>query len=237
MIRFALRRAAAGLLFVILVALSAFVLTHFAPGDATGELAATGAKADAIRAERARLGLDQPLPQQIARWGRGLIAGDLGMSTQFRRPVGELVVERAGQTAILASAALVLATLIGIPLGVISGATPRHWVARLTEPVSLVLLSCPPLVLSLLLLFLAATTGWMPMTPGALMLPMLALALPVAASLERLQAQAVRDVVSAPDLVAAAARGVPRARLIWVHAARQSLRPVLGINGSESRTL
>jgi peptide/nickel transport system permease protein len=237
MIRFALRRAAAGLLFVMLVALSAFVLTHFAPGDATGELTAIGANADTIRAERARLGLDQPLPRQIARWGRGLITGDLGMSTQFRRPVGALVMERAGETALLASAALVLATLIGFPLGVISGATPRHWVARLTEPVSLVLLSCPPLVLSLLLLFFAATTGWLSMAQGALMLPTLALALPLAASLERLQAQAVRDVVSAPDLVAAAARGVPRARLIWVHAARQSLRPVLGIYGIVIGTL
>jgi len=237
MIRFALRRAAAGLLFVIVVGLSAFVLTHLAPGDATMELKLAGASDETIRAERARLGLDQPLTTQIARWGRGIVAGDLGMSSQFRRPVGELVMERAGETALLASAALVLATLVGIPLGVISGATPRHWIARVTEPVSLLLLSCPPLVFSLLLLFLAATTGWLPMTPGTLILPTLALALPLAASLERLQAQAVRDVVSAPDLVAAAARGIPRARLIWVHAARQSLRPVLGIYGIVIGTL
>lgn len=237
MIRFAARRAAAGLIFVLLVALSAFVLTHFAPGDATTELKAIGANQEEIRAERARLGLDQSLPQQVVRWARGLATGNLGMSSQFRRPVGELVMERAGETALLATAALVLATLIGLPLGVISGATPRHWIARVTEPVSLVLLSFPPLVLSLLLLFLAATTGWLSVAPGTLMLPMLALALPLAASLERLQAQAVRDVVSAPDLVAAAARGVPRARLIWVHAARQSLRPVLGIYGIVIGTL
>lgn len=231
MIRFAARRVAAGLAFVLVVAASAFVLTHLAPGDATTELKATGASSDVIAAERARLGLDQSLPQQFLRWGRGLLVGDLGTSSQFRRPVGELVIERAGETALLAAAALLLATLIGIPLGVISGATPRHWIARITEPVSLVLLSCPPLVLSLLLLFIAATTGWLPVAPGALLLPVLALALPLAASLERLQAQATGDVVSAPDLLAAAARGVPRARLIWVHAARQSLRPVLGIYG------
>ena len=159
------------------------------------------------------------------------------MSSQYRRPVGEHVVESAGETAILAAAALLVATLIGIPLGIVSGATPRHWIARVTEPVSLVLLSCPPLVLSLLLLFVAASTGWIPVGPGSLLLPMLALALPLAASLERLQAQAVRDVVSAPDLLAAAARGVPRGRLIWVHAARQSLRPVLGIYGIVIGTL
>ncbi len=231
MIQFAARRVAAGLVFILVVAASSFVLTHFAPGDATTELKATGASSDVILAERARLGLDQSLPQQFARWARGIATGDLGMSTQFRRPVAPLVVERAGETALLATAALLLATAIGLPLGVISGATPRHWIARVTEPVSLVLLSCPPLVLSLFLLFIAATTGWLPAEQGALILPTLALALPLAASLERLQAQATRDVVAAPDLLATAARGVPRARLIWVHAARQSLRPVLGIYG------
>jgi ABC-type dipeptide/oligopeptide/nickel transport system permease component len=219
------------------VALSAFVLTHFAPGDATTELKSIGASSEAIAAERARLGLDRSLPQQIAHWARGLASGDLGMSSQYRQPVGALVVGRAGETAMLAAAALALATLIGLPLGVISGATPRHWIARVTEPISLVLLSCPPLVLSLLLLFIAATTGWLSMAEGSLLLPTLALALPLAASLERLQAQATRDVVAAPDLLAAAARGVPRARLIWVHAARQSLRPVLGIYGIVIGTL
>ncbi len=231
MIGFAARRIAAGLVFVLIVAASAFVLTHFAPGDATSDLTAMGAASDVVHAERARLGLDLSLPQQILRWSRGLAVGDLGTSSQFRQPVGALVLDRAGETAQLASAALVLATLIGLPLGVISGATPRHWIARVTEPVSLVLLSFPPLVLSLLLLFVAATTGWLPAAPGTLLVPLLALALPLAASLERLQAQAVRDVVSAPDLLAAAARGVPRARLVWVHAARQSLRPVLGVYG------
>ena len=62
-------------------------------------------------------------------------------------------------------------------------------------------------------------------------LPALALALPLAASLERLQSQAVREAMEAPDLIAASARGLPRWRLIWVHAARQSLRPLLGVFG------
>jgi ABC-type dipeptide/oligopeptide/nickel transport system permease component len=147
------------------------------------------------------------------------------------------VIEAARKTAALAVAALALATLIGIPLGIVSGAMPRHWIARVTEPVSLILLSMPPLVFSLLLLFLGARAGWLSMSPGTLILPVLALALPLAASLERLQTQATRDVVSAPDLLAAAARGVPRTRLIWVHAARQSLRPVLGIYGIVIGTL
>lgn len=231
LIAFGVRRAVGGLLFVLVVAVSVFTLTHFAPGDATIDLIATGASPDAVRAERERLGLDQPLTAQLLRWGRGLVAGDLGVSSQFRRPVADLVIERADETAVLAGAALLCATLIGLPLGVITGAMPRHWVARVAEPTSLVLLSFPPLVFSLILLFVAARTGWLSTESGRLALPMLALALPLAASLERLQSQAIREVVSQPDLIATAARGVPRARLIWTHAARQSLRPVLGVYG------
>jgi peptide/nickel transport system permease protein len=69
------------------------------------------------------------------------------------------------------------------------------------------------------------------MASGSVWLPALALALPLAALLERVQSQATRDAFASPDLLATAARGVPPVRLLWVHATRQSLRPVLGIYG------
>jgi peptide/nickel transport system permease protein len=228
---FVLRRTAAGLFFVCAVSLGAFVLTRLAPGDATTDLIESGAAPDVIARERARLGLDQPLFTQIGGWARGVARFDLGESSRFRRPVNELVVSAAISTARLAALSLFLATVIGIPLGIMSGAQPRHWVSRVVGPVSLALVSCPTLVAALGLLLFAALTGWLSTTPGALGVPVLALALPLAASLERLQAQATRDAMHAPDLLAAAARGVPPARLIWVHAARQSLGPVLGIYG------
>ncbi|MBP8273283.1 MAG: ABC transporter permease [Acidobacteria bacterium] len=231
LVRFAARRLAAAAVFVLIVAASAFALTRLAPGDATTDLVASGASPAVIARERARLGLDRPFIEQAATWGRGLLRGDFGESSVYGRPVAELVVGRAGATAQLAALALVLATVIGVPLGIVSGAMPRHWLARVTAPLSLALVSCPPIVGALALLLLAASTGWMSIGSGALLVPVLALALPLAASLERLQAQAVRDVVAAPDLVAAAARGIPPRRLIWVHAARQSLRPVLGVYG------
>jgi ABC-type dipeptide/oligopeptide/nickel transport system permease component len=229
--RFAVRRIASAMLFVLIVAASAFALTKLAPGDPTLALRAEGASPAVIARERARLGLDEPFTTQALAWARGILRGDFGESTTTGRPVRDLVVERAAATASLAGLALVVATLIGLPLGVVSGAAPRHWLARVTAPVSLALLSCPPIVGALALLLLGASTGWLSIESGALGVPVLALALPLAASLERLQAQAVRDAIASPDLVAAAARGIPPARLIWVHAARQSLRPVLGVYG------
>jgi len=141
------------------------------------------------------------------------------------------VFERGLNTARLAATAVLLATLIGVPLGIVTGAWPRHWVSRLIAPLSLALVACPPLVAALLLMFIAVSTGLLSIAPGALVLPAIALGLPVAAVLERLQSQATAETMASPDLVAAAARGIPPARLVWRHAARQSLRPVLGVYG------
>lgn len=229
LVRFAARRIASAAIFVLIVAAGAFTLTRLAPGDATTAL--FGQRPDVIAAQRARFGLDQSIPRQGLTWLSGVVRGDLGESSAFGRPVRALVAERALFTARLASLALLLATLIGIPLGIVSGAMPQHWAARLIAPISLALVSCPPIVGALALLFLGASTGWLSVESGALLVPMLAIALPLAASLERLQAQAVRDAIASPDLLAAAARGIPPARLIWIHAARQSLRPVLGVYG------
>jgi peptide/nickel transport system permease protein len=96
---------------------------------------------------------------------------------------------------------------------------------------SLALVACPPLVAALGLMLFAVSTGALSIAPGAVVLPAIALGLPVAAILERLQSQATADAMLAPDLVAAAARGIPPSRLVWRHAARQSLRPVLGVYG------
>jgi peptide/nickel transport system permease protein len=141
------------------------------------------------------------------------------------------VVESARATAVLAVLALTLATAIGFPLGVLTGAQPRGWLSRFVQPVSLALISCPPIVAALALMLVAVWTGWLSTSPGAVAIPVIALALPLAATIERLQSQATLETMASPDLIAAAARGIPPARLVWIHGARQSLRPVLGVYG------
>jgi ABC-type dipeptide/oligopeptide/nickel transport system permease component len=98
-----------------------------------------------------------------------------------------------------------------------------------------VLLSVPPLISSLVLLTIAAATGWLPVSgmggPQHLVIPALALAMPVAAALERLQSQSIGEALRRPSTSAARARGVPARRVVWRHAWRQSLGPLLGIYG------
>lgn len=216
---------------VISVSAAAFVLARLAPGDETTSDLIAGVDAQTIARKRERLGLDRPFTAQLAGYVWGILRLDLGESARFERPVASLVIERGANTARLAFAALLLATLLGLPLGVVTGAHGDWWGSRLISVVSIAVLACPPLVAALALLYLAVSTGWLSVAPGHVVVPALALGLPVAASLERLQSQATRDAMTAPDLLAAAARGIPPNRLVWVHAARQSLRPVLGVFG------
>jgi peptide/nickel transport system permease protein len=222
-LRFLIRRIVFAIALVIVVSSAALILASLAPSAAP-----LGADPAAMAAERHRLGLDLPLGEQYARWARRTLQLDLGESLRFRRPVAALLGDAAGYTAMLGLSALVLATAIGIPLGVLTGSR-RGLLASAARGLSLVLLSVPSFITSLVLLLIAVRTGWLP--AGGLALAALALALPIAASLERVQSRAMREALADPSLLAALARGVPRNRVVWRHGLRLSLKPVLAIYG------
>jgi len=198
---------------------------------------------------RERLGLNRSLPEQYVSWLGGVARFDFGQSLLYSRPVSALVGERAVNTAVLATFALLLATLVGIPLGIYTG-TQTGLMRSLVRAISLVGISVPPLVGSLALVFLAARTGWFPvggMTSSTGMdlswthwladlarhipLPALALAIPMAATLERLQSEAIESASRERFVAASRARGIARVRSILRHAWPVSLRPVLGLYG------
>jgi peptide/nickel transport system permease protein len=157
---FILRRAVSAIVLVLVVSSAAVILARLAPGDHLSEFELTPAQ---IAAERHRLGLDAPLYVQYFGWLRRVARFDLGESTRYPgRKVRDLIAERIGNTAMLGLAALVLATALGIPLGVLSATNRRGPLALTTRGVSIVLLALPPVILSLGLLFLASTTGWFP---------------------------------------------------------------------------
>ena len=242
---FLLRRLLRALVLTLVVSSAALTLVHLAPGDAFSDFSIDPGVA---AAERARYGLDRPFLQQYLSWLGRAATLDLGESTRFRRPVSTLLAERLPQTLLLGVTALALVVVLGVPLGVAGGARPHRWWARLTRGASMVFVSIPPLVMSLGLLLLAARTGWFPAgglsvetdaplierlaaTLRSLVLPAFALALPIAASVERLQAAAINDALREPCVRAALARGVPGTRAIWNHAFRLSLTPVLALFG------
>lgn len=245
MLPYLLRRTATAILLVVVVASAALVLARLAPGDYATASLGVGARPEVVAAARARYGLDRPIAAQYLQWIGRAVRFDFGRSFAYDRPVRELISERAGNTAVLALIALALATSLGLPLGVVSG-TSRGVAPAMIRTVSVALLSMPPLLTSLLLVFLAARTGWLPIggmqSLGAdggglidrgrhLVVPVLAIALPIAAFLERLQSQSIAAVVDAPFVVATLARGVPRRRALWRHAFIVAVRPVAAMYG------
>ncbi|MCU1384235.1 MAG: hypothetical protein JWL71_2932 [Acidobacteria bacterium] len=247
MTRYLLRRVGFALFLVVAVSSASLVLARLAPGDFVSESFGTQASQATIARQRAQFGLDKPIAGQYRDWLAAAVRLDFGYSMQYGRPVRELIPERAANTAILAITALFFATLIGLPLGVVTGSRRGGALPGAIRGVSIVLLSMPPLLTSLFLVFVAARTGWLPISgmrsatvpeEGALIdllrhlvVPAAAIALPVAATIERLQAQAMAEAINQPFILATLARGVPRSRIVWRGALKAALRPIAAIYG------
>jgi peptide/nickel transport system permease protein len=243
--RYIARRLAFAVFLVFAVSSASLLLASAAPGDYVTESFGTGVSRETAARARTRYGLDQPILQQYGRWLVRAARFDFGRSLAYDRPVADLVPERAANTALLAAAALVVSTLIGVPLGILSGSR-RGTLATVVRTTSLALVSMPPLLTSLALVFVAARTGWLPIggmrSATALAtssldvlkhmtVPVLALALPIAATFERLQAQAMTDTIAQPFVLATFARGVSERRVVWRDALKAALGPVASIYG------
>jgi peptide/nickel transport system permease protein len=246
--QFLVRRLVWALAMTWIVASLALLLGRMAGSDIIAQRLGLGASQRIAAAERHARGLDRPLAAQYGAWIAGVARLDLGTSAYLDRPVARVVAERAANTALLAGVALVVALVVGIPLGLVSGRDPSSTAAGVIRTGSLLFISCPPLLMSLLLVWLAASTGLLPiggMSSGVshatgvgaaldlfthLPVPALALALPLAASLERVQSESLSRAFADPALAAARARGLSRHRLAW-HAVRLGAGPVLGVCG------
>ena len=163
--RYLIKRLAFALLLVFVVSSATLLLTRLA-GDPCDPFM----KPEECLRVRHELGLDRPFLEQYVTWLSRAARLDFGNSMLYKRPVGTLLGERAGNTAMLALMALIMATLIGIPLGIYSGTTTGSG-RSIVRFVSTLGISIPPLIGSLALVFLAARTGWFPIggiTPAIL---------------------------------------------------------------------
>jgi peptide/nickel transport system permease protein len=246
MLAYFARRAAFAVFLVFAVSSASLLLATLAPGDYVSESMGI-ARGKTIEEARKRLGLDRSIGAQYRDWLVRAAHLDFGQSLQYDRPVVDLIPERAGNTALLALSALVVATLVGLPLGVVTGSRPGGPLVGLIRSASLVLISLPPLLTSLFLVFVAARTRLLPvggMTSSSggdllshMIVPVAALALPLAAMFERLQSQAMSEVAGQPFVIATLGRGVPLSRVIWRDALKNALRPIASVYGLVVGTL
>jgi peptide/nickel transport system permease protein len=218
------------------VATLVFSLIHLVPGDPAQAMLGDGASPEDIAQLRTRLGLDRPLLEQYARYLKGLVRGDLGTSLRTQQPVTAQIAERLPATAELASAAMLVAVALALPLGLIAAVWRGGWVDQSAMGLALVGISVPGFWLGpLLALIFAVELGWLPVsgrgTLAHLVLPAITLGSALAAILARMTRASVLEELREQYVVAARARGASRVRAVVVHALRNSLIPIVTILG------
>ena len=163
MLRYVLGRVLATIPVIVLISLLVFLLIHAAPGDPASLLLSDEASPEDIAEARRRWGLDQPIYLQYGRFLANVMSGDLGISFRYADPVIELIGQRLPATVELAAASLLIAVLIGIPLGVWAGAKPNSWADNLGSMFGFFGISMPSFWLGIMLiLIISGYLNWLP---------------------------------------------------------------------------
>jgi oligopeptide transport system permease protein len=237
MLSYALRRIAGTLPTLLVIITVSFCVVRLTPG---GPFEQEQALPPAVRANLERLyGLDQPLTVQYVHYLRGLLRGDFGPSLRQRDfTVSELIAQGLPLSATLGLAATLLAVLTGIPAGIAAAVWRNRGADYCITALAALGLALPSfvtgplfaLVFGLYLRWLPVA-GWQHGAPRYLVLPVLTLALPVAAYVARLTRASLLEVLGAHYVRSARARGLGAARVLWRHALRPALMPVVSYLG------
>jgi len=225
-----------GAAFVLwLAATLAFAALQLAPGDpAQALLAASGATAEEVALRRVQLGLDEPILLQYLHYLAQLLRGQLGQSWLHGRPVGRMIAEQLLPTLELALAATLVGAILGLSLGILAAVRRSTWVDRLVTAVAVIGLATPTYWSGLLaILFFSLHLRWLPSAGEGdlrhLILPAAVVGFALSGSIARLVRARVSEVLRAPYILAARARGLTPSRLLLVHTLRASVGPVLSV--------
>jgi ABC-type dipeptide/oligopeptide/nickel transport system permease component len=233
-LRYFLHRVLLAIPVLLGVATLVFSLIHLVPGDPAQAMLGDGAAPKDIAELRTNLGLDQPLLTQYVTFLRHAVTGDLGKSFRTGQPVSTMIVERVPATAELAIAAMLVAMVIAIPLGVVAAVWRGTAIDYSAMTFALAGVSIPNFWLGpLLAIVFSVELGWLPVsgrgTLAHLVLPAISLGLALAAILARMTRASLLDELGELYVRAARARGVSNAAAITSHALRNSLVPLLTI--------
>lgn len=250
MIRFVLRRLAASLLLLYLVLTATFFLLHVAPGSPAALLVEDKRLPVEQRENLRRIyGLDRPLPVQYARWLAATARGDWGTSFTYQRPVSAVVLDAVPATLLLAFAALLVEQAVGLAIGIAAARRPGSAADHLIRVVSLLLFSQPIFWLGLMAILLFSlvwpvlpaghmrSIGAEDLDRGArlldllrhLVLPAVVLGLSEAGSVIRYVRGSLLEVLGQEYIRTARAKGISERRVVWVHALRNALPPLIQV--------
>ena len=244
MFAYVVRRLLATIPVMGVVAIFVFSLLHLTPGDPAVIIAGDIATEADIAAIRAKLGLDQPLPQQFLTWIIGLAQGDLGISIFTNLPVTHLIGQRIAPTATLTVCTVILSVLIAIPMGILAAWRAGGWIDAAIMSLAVVGFSVPGFVVGLVLILVFSlqldwlpVQGFTPISEGVvpflrgIVLPVTALGLVYGALIARITRAAMLDVLAQDYIRTAEAKGLATDKVLLGHALKNAAVPIVTIIG------
>jgi ABC-type dipeptide/oligopeptide/nickel transport system permease component len=213
-----------------------FLMIHLVPGDPIQQMLGEGAPPADIAATRHAYGLDAPLGEQYIRYWKGVLHGDLGKSIRYNQTVIQLLAQRYPYTAGLTLASLLIAIALSFPAGVYSAQHPNRWTDRAISIVSLFGLSFPNVALGpILIIIFSIKLGWLPVSGSGgieyVILPAITMGSALAAILTRMVRTSMLEELSQDYIRTARAKGLPETTVVYKHALRNAMIPVLTVLG------
>ena len=239
-----LRRIAATVPVMLIVAVLVFLMLRLTPGDPAAVIAGDNANAEQIAAIRTRLGLDQPIVVQFFIWFGQILRGDFGESFFFKKSVIELIASRLEPTLALSLSTIVIAVMVAVPLGVLAAYKQGTLVDRIVMGFSVLGFSVPVFVIGYALIYLfAIELAWLPVqgyqriSEGfggfleRLMLPSVTLAVIYIALIARITRTSVLEVMGADHVRTARAKGLGAITILMRHVLRNAAVPIVTVIG------
>lgn len=253
MAAYLIRRVAGSIPLLLGISTLIFFAIHLAPGDPTTLYWSEDTDPEVLRLMQTNLGLDRPLPEQYLKWLASSFRGEFGYSFGQHRPVADVIRDTLPNTLILSGASLLLVFLLGITAGVVSAVKQYSWIDHLTTFLTFFFYSMPGFWFGLMLLLVFSYhLQWLPssqmtsisfiyeeMSPAArlldrlrhLILPALTLGLGAMAAVARYTRTSMLEVIRMDYIRTARAKGLPEGAVIFRHALRNALMPVVTLLG------
>lgn len=244
MLSYILRRLAATVPVMLIVAVFVFLMLRLTPGDPAAIIAGDNANAEQIALIRGRLGLDQPILTQFILWIGHLLQGDFGESFFFKKTVAELIVGRIEPTLALSICTIVIAVSVAVPLGVLAAYRQGSWVDRIVMGFSVLGFSVPVFVIGYALIYVfAIQLNWVPVqgyqsiTQGfwgflqRMILPSVTLSVIYIALIARMTRASVVEVLGEDYIRTARAKGQAERTVLFRHALRNAAVPIITVIG------
>lgn len=242
MSQFLWKRFVSGLIVLFGISIFSFLIIHLIPGDPIRIMLGENASVEQVAKLTHQLGLDQPLWAQYGHYMSGVFHGDLGTSFKTGRPVLTEIMVRFPETVKLAAAGMLIAIVMGVLLGVLAAKFKDSWIDFLATSLGTLGVSVPSFWLGLLLiLFFTVKLGWLPVAGGTglrdLVLPAITLGVLASTVISRLTRSGMVEVLSFDFIRTARAKGLGEAAVMFRHAFRNTMIPVLTIVGLQIASL